>query len=308
MHKRAITLAALAVIGGSAAQAVPLVDGSKDLEYGAPLTIQANATGFGDNTSGTTNFANGSELDAGYARIDGGNLYIFLAGNLETNFNKLEVFIDSTAGGMNRLTAIPNNQGGFNRMADDGSGNGLTFDTGFEADHWISMTSGGATPDIFVDYAPLNPAANGNFAGQTVPLNGTLAGSNGGPTIQATFNNLNAPGFGSAPLGGVTGLTAPNDAALVTTGVEIAIPLAAIGNPTGPINISAFINGGGHDFLSNQVLGPLALGTGNLGEPRTVNFNNQAGLQYFTVVPEPATAGVLALGCVALLARRRRVA
>ena len=39
---------------------------------------------------------------------------------------------------MNKLAPIPNNQGGFNRMADDGSGNGLTFDSTFTADHWIS--------------------------------------------------------------------------------------------------------------------------------------------------------------------------
>src|SRR5207237_2590940 len=132
--------------------------------------------------------------------------YIFFAGNLESNYNKLDIFIDSAAGGMNRLTTIPNNQGGFNRMADDGSGNGLTFDTVFSADHWISVTGGGANPDIFVDYANLQTGA-GNYAGQTVPTVGTLTGGNGGPTIEATWNNSNNTG--------VTSTTAPNDAATV---------------------------------------------------------------------------------------------
>src|SRR5262245_65937630 len=40
----------------------------------------------------------------------------------------------------------------------------------------------------------------------------------------------------------------------VTTGVEFAIPLTAIGSPAAAnIRFCAFINGGGHTFLSNQV-------------------------------------------------------
>ena len=79
-----------------------------------------------------------SNLVTAYGKIDNGRLYLMFPGNLETNFNKFEVFIASgAAGGQNTLGTLPNNQGGFNNMA------GLTFDTGFAATHWISMTTGG---------------------------------------------------------------------------------------------------------------------------------------------------------------------
>jgi len=290
----------VALSAAGIASAAPLVNGSLSSgEYGPVLAVQANPTGFGDSNLGQTGFANGSELDNAYATVSGGRLYVFLGGNTESNFNKAEIFIDSVSGGMNRLAPIPNNQGGFNRMADDGTGNGMTFDTGFAADHWISITGGGANPDIFVDYANLNPPSNGFFAGQTTPTNGTLINGNGGPSIEATWNNSNTTG--------VTGSTAPNDAATVATGLEFSISLADLGNPTGTILISAMINGSSHDFLSNQVLGTLPNGTPNLGDPRLVNFNQFAGNQYFAVnVPEPTTMAVIGLAGLGLLARRRR--
>jgi hypothetical protein len=65
-----------------------------------------------------------------------------------------------------------------------------------------------------------------------------------------------------------------------------------LGNPTGDIKITAFINGGGHDYLSNQVLCGVN-GAGNLAEPRQVNFNNLPGDQYFTVPAPPAAVPTL---------------
>ena len=41
----------------------------------------------------------------------------------------------------------------------------------------------------------------------------------------------------------------------VTTGLEFSIPLSQIGNPTGNIKLTAFVNGGGHNYSSNQVFG-----------------------------------------------------
>ncbi|MEM8784015.1 MAG: PEP-CTERM sorting domain-containing protein, partial [Planctomycetota bacterium] len=61
-------------------------------------------------------------------------------------------------------------------------------------------------------------------------------------------------------IAGVTGGTQLADqeaAAAVTTGTEIAIPLAALGNPTGDVKVTAFIASGSFDFLSNQFLSPL---------------------------------------------------
>jgi hypothetical protein len=76
------------------------------------------------------------------------------------------------------------------------------------------------------------------------------------------------------------------------------------------------INGTGHNFLSNQLLGGLPAPQGNLGGDGNGNFtgtlsginlNNYAGDQFFTVVvPEPSTYALVGLGLGALLAFRRR--
>ena len=52
-------------------------------------------------------YIGGSELDAAYARVSGGRLYLMLTGNHESNFNKLDVFIDSVVGGENTLSGAP---------------------------------------------------------------------------------------------------------------------------------------------------------------------------------------------------------
>jgi len=106
------------------------IDGVADPAYGPALAIQDTETGFGDSNLGQVDFANGSELDGAFGLLTGGALYLVFAGNLESNFNKLEIFIDSKPGGENRLLMTNSNQGGFLRMADDGSGNGLTPTTG----------------------------------------------------------------------------------------------------------------------------------------------------------------------------------
>ncbi|MFN7022672.1 MAG: hypothetical protein ACK4WH_15310, partial [Phycisphaerales bacterium] len=65
---------------------------------------------------------------------------------------------------------------------------------------------------------------------------------------------------------------------LVTTGFEMRIRLDELGwDGVSPIRICAFINSPGHDVLSNQVSGGLPPGTGNLGEPRAVNFDETTG-------------------------------
>lgn len=282
----------LALSGIVSAQ--PIIDGTAEALYGPALAVQDTQTSFGDSNLGVIDFANGSELDQGFGLIVGNTLYLTLAGNLESNFNKLEVFIDSAPGGQNKLRGDNPDVdfNGLNRMGDDGSGNGLRFDPGFESNYYLTATGGNSPYEFFASFAPTD--GSGGF--------GTFLGGGAGTSIAGALGiNL---AINNSNVAGVTGGTGPGSGAGVTTGIEIEIPLAAIGNPSGPIKISAFINGGGHDFLANQVLGGIG-GGDHLGEPRNVDFGGLPGDQFFTVIPEPASLGLLALGAVVFIRRRR---
>jgi hypothetical protein len=153
----AATLMTLA--GMAPAMAVPVIDGTADAEYGAALSTQNTNTQFGNGINGDPiNAGGGSELDQVFAKISDGRLYVVIAGNLETNFNKMEVFIDSeAAAGVNSIdgSSLPggvdpfccggfpppnggntNNTGALQRM------NTIVFDAGFTADHYLTFTHG----------------------------------------------------------------------------------------------------------------------------------------------------------------------
>ncbi len=260
-----------------------VMDGQLDAPYGTALSVQDTQTQFGNSSIGLIDYANGSELDVAYGLVDtaSGTLRLFLGGNLESNFNKLEVFIDFAAGGQNKLRGDNPNVdfNGLNRMGDDGTGNGLAFDADFEADFYLTLTGGNAPYSTFSNTSEVltNGGGNGSYIGSGGSGTSVLNGSNG--TIIA-INNSNT--------GGVDGGTGPSSGAGVTTGVEIAIPLTLLaGYANGDIKVCAFINGGGHDYLANQILGGAGGNVGNLGEPRFVNFASVPGNQYF-VVPGPA--------------------
>ncbi len=294
MVKKFLAAAAVAACAGiAAAQTVngnSLGDG-----YGAARAVQTVNTQFGDNLS---------EMNAAYARISGGRLYLMLTGNIEANFNKLEIFIDSKAGGSNTyLAGNPSQDGGrVNNM------NGLGFDTGFNPDYHLFVRRGnGNTFDL--DYAVMGTANfsfYGNIFGGNVEGSGTTGtGANGSP-IQVAYDNSNVAG-----VGGGTGAANQAAALAVTTGLELSIALSDLGSPVGAFNVMVFQNNGDHNYSSNQYLGGLAAGTGNLGGDgfggftggTSFDLDNYAGNQYFSV-PEPATLSLLALGALALVRRR----
>jgi hypothetical protein len=269
------------------------VDGSLDTGYGSPLAVQTINTGFGDSTIGDGSSAGGSELDAGYGLISAGNLYLFLAGNHEDNGNHVNVFVSGGAAGQATL-AVP-------ATATLQAMNGSQFSPGFQATYALDINDYMGTD--YVEEYNLTGIPSGGYVG-AIPLPGGIGtGTPGVSTIGD--NNTNAAG-----VNGNTGTAAnPAAASAVQTGLELAIPLSAIGYTGGSIEVLADINGGGDGYLSNQFLSGLPVGTGNLGTPG-FNFSSTPG-EYFTVtapVPEPATltllgSALLGLGLVYL--RRR---
>ncbi|HMP05659.1 MAG TPA: hypothetical protein PJ982_04865, partial [Lacipirellulaceae bacterium] len=151
-------IAASAALAAATASAQIVMNGTADAAYGPALSVQNTNTQFGNALNGDPiNAGGGSEINQVFARVYDGRLYVLIAGNLETNFNKLEVFIDSQAGGVNDTNggALPggvdpfccggfpppdggntNNTGALQRM------NTLVFDANFFADHYLTFTHG----------------------------------------------------------------------------------------------------------------------------------------------------------------------
>jgi autotransporter-associated beta strand protein len=146
--------------------------------------------------------------------------------------------------------------------------NGLTFPTGFSATYAIDGNDYQGT--FYFDTFDL-VGNTSNYAGAVSLSGGVGSGSLAG--FSAGINNTNAAG-----VNGSTGTAAdPNAASAVTTGLELQIPLSALGNPTNSLQVFADINGGGDSYLSNQFLPGLAVGTGNPGGPASVNLSNSSG-------------------------------
>ena len=287
----------LILIGLTAAPAAAqvVVDGTKDGDYGSALAVQTVQTQFGDNAS---------EWNAGYAKIDAGRLYLMLTGNLESNFNKLEIFIDSKAGGQSVFDSAGNDNA--NRM------DGLKFDVGFTADYHLIARRGSGKFDL--DFADLG-AQSATFH------ENVFAGADAGAGNTGTGVNASSIGVGydGSNVAGVTGGTDAADqvaAAAVTTGLELSIALSDLGYAGQPINIMVGQNGSGHDYFSNQFLGGLAAPQGNLGGDgnggftgtAAIDFTALAGNQFFTVraIPEPTSLGLTMLAGIGAAAIRRR--
>ncbi len=278
-------VAALAM--ATSAQAV-IVDGSIAGDgYGAARAVQTVETSFGDNQS---------ELNAGYGFISGGKLHLAITGQVEANFNKLEIFIDAAAGGQSVFASAGN----------DGAGNmnGMVFDTAFTPETHIIVRNGNAGSDKFdLDFANLlTTAVTSQFSIFGASLTGTgtvAAGPATASAIEVGYDNSNVLGVG----GGGGAAADQVAAAAVQTGLELVIDLADLGYLGGDIRVSAIVNNGDHGFASNQVLGGLPIGSSHLAGLSTTDFSGIAGDQFF-VIPEPASMALLGLGGLAMLRRR----
>ncbi len=392
-------LLSLAVILGVATTtyAQPAIDGTlvgDESLYGPVLSQQNTNTQFGNSTFGDpANAYQGSEIDQIFGTVIDGHLHMLITGNLESNFNKLTLFVDSVAGGVNTIAGdeLPggvdgfccggfapprgNNTGGFGALE---RMNGWTFDTGFNADYLLIFNNGNEkvnpnTGDevefwaMSAHYADLTQGVNGDvvaagmvLAPQGMPnvlrLPGGLLGDF--PAVPDGFNEFRTmygpalPGLSQGELidrnyalgaggcdddtgagciapelpfaldvnpdeigeanpadnnssshrdynntiglrmaidnsntGGVIGVgeepwETTEDVSQVLTGVEFSIPLSALGNPTGDIRVTAFINGDGHNFASNQFGGTGVL-AGNLASD--VDLTIFAGDQFVTI-------------------------
>ena len=222
--------------------------------YGSPLYVQTVNTGFGNSAGGGD--ATGSELDAVYAKVSGGNLYLFIAGCFQNNGNHVNVFIAGGNPGQNTLNISPSTESAMN---------GSIFPVGFNATYMIDANDSSGT--LYVDAFAL---PNGSQASQAylgpVPLTGGIGTATLGGTTFA-LNNTLASTMGTAG----QALSGAGSGANTTTGLEMVIPTSAIGYSGGSVNVLIDINAGGDGYLSNQFLPGLPVPSGNPGGS-TFNF------------------------------------
>jgi hypothetical protein len=280
---------------GAIGHAQVVTDGTINPSEGYSLeATQTVNTGFGDSTVGDGTSNGGSEMDAAYGVVSGGNLNIMLTGNYESNGNHVNLFVDDGRVGQSVL-ALP---GGDTMSAMNGS----QFSPGFQATYALDANDFSGTTYV-EEYTLTAPGVlSGAYVGSIGLTGGVGSGTPGAATIG--WNDTNAAG-----VNGNAGTAAdPVAADAVTTGMEVSIPLSVLGNPPAGSSflVLADVNGGGDDFLSNQFLPGLPVGTGNLGNGGVFNFSATPG-EYFTVaVPEPASMSLLGGAIMMLCARRRK--
>jgi len=265
--RRILGLGTLTIALGGPAFAQPTVDGTIAGDtYGGAAAVQAVETGVA------------SELDAAYCTSVGARFYLVLTGNLADDISKIEIFIDSKAGGENVLSGQPGNDG-------SAAMTGLTFDAGFMPDYHIIVRHGASSFDLdFAELGTVNYSSYTNvFGGTSVGSGLTGTGLNSQP-IGVGFDNSNVAGVANG-----TGAANQAAAIAVQTGVELSIDLADLGYAGGDIRVCAFVNNAAHNFASNQFLGPVPPPQVNLGGDGAgtftgvINFDlgNFAGDQFF---------------------------
>lgn len=286
-------LAVVAVLSQPVASQIT-IDGTLDAAYGSAIAVQTVETGFGDNLS---------EWNAVYAKVCNNRLHVLITGNIEANFNKLNIFFDTNAGGEGQLTSLPEYD--FNSGSNWISQNqgGMTFDSGFTPNLHLYARTGGTTFDVdIVDrLGGVGAAVKGN-TGSAAYAGGLASGATNPGTLAngtTVANFLNKPLFFAmnnsnvAGIGGNAGAAANQAAALaVTTGFEFSIDLSDLLLDGTTLRFAIMQGNGNHNYVSNQTFAGLPVGTGNLGGDGTggftgtlsgVNFNTFAGDQFITI-------------------------
>ena len=296
----AASIALLAIAMPLNAQIV--VDGTLDDTGYTRVATQTNNTGFGDNFS---------EWNAMYVGVEGSRIFVLLTGNLEGNFNKLEIFFDSVDGGEGSLSSVPeydfpddNPPVSWNSQRLGGpfsKGPGFTFDTGFEADFHMFVRRGFDPKAEEFGFNVLDADFIDRLGGTSAQINGNAmrdafdfdANIGVGAIMPGDLANNAAAGvianeipvaLDNTNLAGVSGDTSvpadPAAAEAVTTGLEFSIDVSDLGidpEQSATIKIIAFQNGANHDFVSNQILPGIDAPNGNLGGDNAGTFTGDCG-------------------------------
>ncbi len=295
-HRLRVLLYGVALLAPVAnSSAAPVVDGILDATYGEPLSVQSTQTSLGDYQY---EISPGSELDAAYVLVEDGKLFLFIAGSLNRFYSEflypvaqLHVFVDTRSGGQNSLSddnSSPQDWVTLQSVAE------LTFDAEFAPDYWLAVARDAAGFPAYFAELPSVGGATGSFLGRGVlGPPGTLVGPGAvNPHgILASFDRSNT--------GGVDAGCNASSGSGVTSGLEWAVPLAALGDPTGPFRICVLLaRPSGLDVeISNQLLGPVPPGTCALGPASSVDLDGVPGQQYFVVentvagLPDPQPSG-----------------
>ncbi len=317
------------ITGYGAAGAGALTGG--DAGISASLAVNnSNIEGVGGSPTDPTpaapdaQWAYGSELNNARVFIDvpNNNLYLFIAGNIQVNYNKFVLFFDSQPGGQNVL--LDNNVDiSFNNL--NGMSN-ITFDAAFEPDYWLNINNGidGGSGNLlrFTDAATLRTnGANidpffgvitdyGSYDGGDVALfpvipfdgpridiqDGSLGSlfANYGPRLSAVdpmnpIPSLINVAVNNSNVAGVTDTDA-SGASAVNTGIEIRIDLDELGwDGVQDILVAGWIANDAFNYISNQVLGGIP-GPDNIGlrdadedGVNDLDFNTIAGDQFLNL-------------------------
>ncbi len=212
-----------------------------EADYGPVRSVQNTNTGYGNSTNCSTTAALvGSEIDQVFAAVKGDRLNVLITGNLQNNFNKLSVFIDSEAGGANQIAGanLPSLVDPYCCGVGNGALqalNGLRFDSSFATDHFLAFSNGnhtfGAGTNIWTltsYYADLTQGPTGNKSELGFQRN--ASGVESGFKIGELIDQVN------------NGCTGPSDTSCMPPEHEFAEPIDTANDPTNSRGHRDFLN------------------------------------------------------------------